>query len=439
MPKKNKRDVRADRADLRRRTHAPSPEIKEILENLRSQLTPATFAKARQGHTHLNLRERTLNLPVMCALVLSMVSRQFNSLSELLRELKHEGMLWAEATSVSKQALSKRLTRLPASLFADLFREVLHQRSERTQPKGRLARAFEHLQESYACVWIADASTLEQLRKTTQELREIDRSVLGGKMLLLFDAISRRPVESFYTPEAQVSEQRFIDQILEALPRTGLLIFDAGFTNHAFFDTLSERGSYFVTRLRGRAHVKVLRTLASTPHYRDEIIQLGSRGYKAAHEYRLVSVLWGKTWHQYLSNELEANRLSAREIAELYRTRWRIEEAFALTKRLLGLSYLWVGGSNGVEIQIWSTLIFYTALMDVAHEVADRLEKPIERISIEMVFRSFYHVSRAQQRDPETKLIDFVTTHAKSLGIVKEQKKRNRQRDQQLLEIWGEP
>lgn len=27
---------------------------------------------------------------------------------------------------------------------------------------------------------------------------------------------------------------------------------------------------------------------------------------------------------------------------------WRIEDAFLLTKRLLGLSYLWVGGSNGV-------------------------------------------------------------------------------------------
>ena len=45
---------------------------------------------------------------------------------------------------------------------------------------------------------------------------------------------------------------------------------------------------------------------------------------------RLVSVLWGKTWHRYLTNVLDDEQLSAEEVCELYRRRWKIEEAFLL-------------------------------------------------------------------------------------------------------------
>ena len=44
--------------------------------------------------------------------------------------------------------------------------------------------------------------------------------------------------------------------------------------------------------------------------------------------------------------------------SDLYRRRWSIEDAFAITKRLLGLSYLWVGDTNGVQIQLFALLDF---------------------------------------------------------------------------------
>lgn len=47
--------------------------------------------------------------------------------------------------------------------------------------------------------------------------------------------------------------------------------------------------------------------------------------------------------------------LFAQQVSELYRMRWRVEDAFLLTKRLLGLAYIWVGNTNGVQIQILAT------------------------------------------------------------------------------------
>lgn len=64
------------------------------------------------------------------------------------------------------------------------------------------------------------------------------------------------------------------------------------------------------------------------------------------------TVLGGKTWYRYLTNVLDPEELSAQQVCELYRNRWQIEQAFLLTKRLLGLAYLWGGDSNGIQIQI---------------------------------------------------------------------------------------
>ncbi len=85
---------------------------------------------------------------------------------------------------------------------------------------------------------------------------------------------------------------------------------------------------------------------------------------------RQVSVLWGNTWYNYLTNVIDPEVLSAQEICDLYRRRWRIEDAFLLTKRLLGVSYLWVGGANGVKMQLFATIILYAVLNDLCADVA---------------------------------------------------------------------
>ena len=85
-------------------------------------------------------------------------------------------------------------------------------------------------------------------------------------------------------------------------------------------------------------------------------------------------------------------------MADLYRRRWRIEEAFNTVKRLLGLSYLWTGSLNGIQFQIWGTWIFYAILVDLGDAVADRLSLPIDSISLEMIYRGLYHFYVARQQ-----------------------------------------
>jgi IS4 transposase len=90
--------------------------------------------------------------------------------------------------------------------------------------------------------------------------------------------------------------------------------------------------------------------------------------------------------------------LPAPYVMALYWQRWRIEDAFAIVKRLLGLAYFWSGSSNGVPVQLWATWLVYAVLVDLTDAVAAALEQPYQALSLEMVYRGLYHFTQAAQR-----------------------------------------
>ena len=110
--------------------------------------------------------------------------------------------------------------------------------------------------------------------------------------------------------------------------------------------------------------------------------------------------------------------LSVAQVASLYQYRWRIEEAFSLVKRLLGLSYLWTGAENGIALQIWATWLLYAVLVDLSDAVAQELNQPLASISFEMVFRSLYFFVGAYHRGETTDLVTYLAAQT-DLGILK--------------------
>ena len=116
--------------DHRRQVTVPAPSNEELEARLRYLLTPGTFANLKTVTDHTRqLRERVLTLPVMAAIILSLVYRQVSGLSEVLRLLEQEGLMWVGALKVSKQALSNRLRNIPAHLFAQMFEQVLERQN----------------------------------------------------------------------------------------------------------------------------------------------------------------------------------------------------------------------------------------------------------------------------------------------------------------------
>lgn len=425
--------------DLRRQTQLPNPAIEQIEAQIYALLEPSSFKPLRDspGLDNKNLRDRKLTLPVMMAVVVSLVYRQIAGLSEAIRLLATEGLMWVEPILVSKQALSQRLKKIPAKLFAQVFEQVI-EKIRATPQANRISQQWQQVHQTFGAVWIADGSTLEELRKKLKALSD-QTTVLAGKMMMVVEAFTNVPVSIWYTEDSKANDKIFHEQLLEQLPIGGLLIFDLGFFKFGWFDQFTQQQKFFVTRLREKTSYQVVRCLSTGVYYRDEIIDMGQyRSNPCEYPVRLVSVLWGSSWYYYLTNVLDPQLLSAQQVCQLYRCRWRIEDAFELTKRLLGLAYIWVGDRNGVQIQIFATVIFYTVLNHLSSQVAFALSEPLERISVEMVFRSLYYFAMAVLRGETDDVVDYLVSHYKLFGLLKAERERHRLIHSRSALVWAD-
>jgi len=423
-PAKKASSVRHTRAVQRDRSKRPlaAPPDERIGERLGEIIHPATLAQVAHYHG-LGLRERVLNLPVMVALVLSMIWRQIEGVSQLVRVLRDEGLLWATPRRVSQQAVSERLRTLPAELFQRLLLAVLPQLQARWQERLRpLPPEIAWAQSHYAHVLVHDGSTLDALLRKVGLLREADRQPLAGRMTALLDLASRLPWHIWYEEDAQAHDQRFWPRILARLAAGSLLIFDLGYTNFSAFAHLAAAQVTWLTRAKSNLAYEVERSLQRTAAVHDAWVWIGRDADRQL--VRLISVLYHGTWYRYLTNELDTERLPAPYVVALYWQRWRIEDAYAIVKRLLGLAYFWVGSQNGVTLQLWATWLLYAILVDLTDAVAEALNQPFAAISLEMVYRSLYFFTRAYHRGEAEDPVAYLAKNADWLGVLKRKRQR---------------
>jgi len=422
QPKKPS-SVRHTRAIQRDRSKRPgvAPPDEQIAERLTEIIRPATLAQVAYFH-RLGLRERVLNLPVMVALVLSMVWRQIGEVSELAKMLRIEGLLWAKPRKVSQQALSERFRTFPAILFLRVLLAVLPLMQARWQSRQRpQPPEIAWAQERYTEVVIHDGSTLDALLRKVGLLRDAETNPLAGRMTALLDLCSRLPRHIWYEEDAQAHDQRFWPRILEVLKAGSLLLFDLGYTNFIVYAQLTAAHITFITRAKSNLAYEVERYLRRTAQVHEALVWIGKGDDRQL--VRLIQVLYKGKWYRYLTNELDTERLPAPYVVALYWQRWRIEDAYNIVKRLLGLAYFWVGSQNGVELQLWATWLLYAVLVDLTDAVAERLNKPFAAISLEMVYRSIYYFAQAYDRGEADDPVAYLADNATWLGVLKRKRK----------------
>lgn len=431
--------------DLRHRVPGPLPPVADGEAELRALLTAALLAPRRlerraprNPERVIRLRARVLTLPVMVALMVSLVWRRLGTIAEVARVVAQDGLRWVAPLEVSEQAIAKRLDTVPARAVAQVFAEGSARLQAQPPPELPGLESWGAVRAPFARLAVGEGSTLEAVRKKTPTLQAQPGVMLAGRRMVMVAVLTHRPLWQLYTGDAAANDKRFAAEILAALPVGGLLVFDLGFFSFLWFADFTVQQKFFVTRLRQKPAYRPPQVLSHGPYYREELMQVGLyRSNPCRHPLRWVSVLWQGQWYRYLTNVLAPQVLSARHVCELYRRRWRIEAAFLVTTRVLDLASLWKASANGLHLQLYATLLFYTVLLTVCQPVAQSLNAPLERISVEMVFRAFSHYSRALERGEAVELVPYLVQHADLLGLVKRWRKRHRERQQVEQLVWG--
>jgi hypothetical protein len=412
--------------DRSKRTVTVPPDA-EVVERLRAVCVPAAEAQTEAFYAKRR-RKRKLPLEVMLPFIIGLIWGQYGGVTDALRALQLHGILWQPVLLVSQQAASSRLATLPAELFHGVLMHVLGTLHRRWEQRQRvLPPALEHALRHFTQVVALDGSTLDELARQVGFQDDgkggKKKRQLAGRMAALLDVARQLPVQLWYEADSNAHDQRFWEGALTEVKAGMLLLFDLGFVNHPFFDLLTEKGVRFITRAKANGAFQLVRLLSDDERIRDQIVLWGGRGARCKHQMRLVQMRYQGKWYRYLTNELDTKVLPPEYVVAIYYQRWRIEDAFNIVKRLLGLAYFWVGKGGGIQMQIWSTWLLYAALVDITDEVAERLQRPYAEVSLEMVFRGLPHFALSRREGVNENMVEYLANRAKVLGLIK--RKRN--------------
>lgn len=218
-------------------------------------------------------------------------------------------------------------------------------------------------------------------------LQDAESTPLAGRMIGLLDLCSQLPRHLWYEDDAEAHDQRFWPTLQTALRAGSLLIFDLGFTNFQVFADLTKAQVTFITRAKANLPIKLNAPSCVQPRS----MMSSSDGSGEQRQQLYCHAFYQGKWYRYLSNELEPSHLPVPYLVALYRQRWRIEDAYNIVKRLLGLAFFWCGAQNAVEMQLKAaTWLLYAVLVDLTDAVAETLNMRFARLSMEMVYRSLY-------------------------------------------------
>jgi hypothetical protein len=199
-------------------------------------------------------------------------------------------------------------------------------------------------------------ATIIDLCATMFDWAQYQQAKGAAKLHLVLDHDGHLPCYAVLT-EGKASEVKIAREFRFA-PGT-ILVFDRGYVDYQRYQRLTDRGVFFVTRLRHDAHYQVLqsRPVPKNRHIlKDEIISLGSPHYRQVARLRRVEV-WVQERQQILV--LLSNHLSfgSTTIAQIYRERWQIEVFFRYLKQNLRIKTFVGTSANALHIQIWTALI----------------------------------------------------------------------------------
>jgi|TARA_Y100000310_G_C20577854_1_gene761389 hypothetical protein len=153
---------------------------------------------------------------------------------------------------------------------------------------------------------------------------------------------------------------------LSRFPRGTIFIFDKAYIDYELLWKIVQAGHHFVTRLKKHANIVRLgahRNPVGTGIMKDERIAfvLPKAQEKYPTDLRLVTYIDAETKqiYEFFTDEF---RLSALNVAGIYKARWEIELFFKWIKQNLKIKTFFGTSENAVKTQIWIAMIYYLLL-----------------------------------------------------------------------------
>jgi putative transposase len=167
-----------------------------------------------------------------------------------------------------------------------------------------------------------------------------------------------------------------------AFPSGSIVAVDRGYNDYDWYNQLTEKGIFFVTRLKANSQYRVINrqpVLKNKGLTSDQTIRLTSiqAAKKCPSQLRRVGYRDIDTGKHYifLTNNF---KLAARTIANIYKARWQVELFFKWIKQNLKIKSFIGTSKNAVMTQIWIAMCVYLLLAFIKFQ--SRMKKTMQQI-----------------------------------------------------------
>lgn len=335
------------------------------------KIIPRHEFESLAAKNHSGRKFRTTNRwSQFTAIVLAQLSGR-QSLRDIIENMKAQGhrLYHLGVGLMSKSNLSRINNDKPYKMYEELFGKLLSRCQGMTKGHG-----FRFKNKLYSL----DASTID-LCLSMFPWAKFRKNKGAVKLHIGLN-------HSGYLPEfititdgkvADVTAGRCIN-----FPKGSIVVCDRGYNDYVWFNLLTGNGIIFVTRLKKNAKYEVIKSHTVNTKQSvisdETIIFTGPQiSKKCPIKLRLVTYLDKHTnkKYEFLTNNF---KLSAKTIADIYKSRWQVELFFKWIKQNLKIKKFIGTSKNAVMTQIWIAMCVYLMISFIKH--TSKITKSMQQI-----------------------------------------------------------
>ena len=225
---------------------------------------------------------------------------------------------------------------------------------------GKLPRRFKKT------VHVIDSSTIK-LFANCMDWAKHRRRKAAAKLHLRLDLQSFLPA-FVAVDSASGHDNTKAHELCAGLKAGEIVVFDMAYIDYAHMFSLTQRGVFWVSRVKDNLKLRCVKRLIKKPCgriLRDDIVLVENTGKRKSYPERMrrvtaiVEIDGVDTEMTFFTNNFE---WAASSICDLYKARWNIETFFKQIKQTLHLGAFLGHSRNAIQWQVWTALLMYVLL-----------------------------------------------------------------------------
>lgn len=235
--------------------------------------------------------------------------------------------------SVSITSVYNKLNGIEAGTSAALVRETACEMAEITEALGAVRKSW---LPGYR-IKILDGNCIEATEHRLEVLRSTNAGALPGKSLVIYDPKLEMAINVFPCEEGHAQERSKLGAVLPTIKVSDVLVMDRNFCVRDFLCGIIKCHAFFICRQHQGLAWKELRRQkyigeSETGQVYEQWIKIVNVKGKV-HKIRRIRVVLNQVTRDgdkeiFILTNLHKSKVSAKQIAEIYRKRWKIETMF---------------------------------------------------------------------------------------------------------------